>query len=239
MTNSYPEPDDEETIIRVPAADGPVEVDDDETIVRPASRPTAHSADGDDNERTTVVDRSDDDDRTTVVERSDLERSDVDERTTIVDRGDPDERTTVVDRGDPDDRTTIVDRGEATDDGTVVVGRGKPVVRKPSASDAALPSRRSKRRITLPPVEPGFGREAVEAAGPGAISTYEPRLVPEPPTAPAAVDLGPDATRADAPSMPSVSRRSRRLGLIGLVGFAAACVLSVVGLGIIVAVLLG
>jgi hypothetical protein len=32
-------------------------------------------------------------------------------------------------------------------------------------------------------VEPGFGRDAVDASGPGAISTYEPRLIPDVPEA--------------------------------------------------------
>ena len=226
--------DDEATIVRplwlVPVDE--VVEDDEATVVRPA-RVTVD--DGDDDEATIV--------RPVRAGAQGDADDDLDERTTVVDRTStaPDDGTIVVDRTStaPDDGTIIVDRSSAApDDGTVVVSRDKPAARKPGVP--GLPSRRSnKRRITLPPVEPGFGREAVEASGPGAVSTYEPRLIPDVPQAAAEVELGADATRADAPSMPSVVKRSRRMGLIGIVGFALACVLSVVGLVIFAVLLFG
>ena len=222
----------------------------------------------DDDERTTVVDRSTSDDEhdgTVVVDRS-APIDDHDERTTVVDRSAPttddhDERTTVVDRSSPadddDERTTVVDRsapvGES-DDGTVVVDRSAPadevhdgtvVVPRPasekskSASRPAPSSRRGRRRITLPPVEPGFGPDAVDAVGAGAVDSYLPRAITPAPVATPAIPLGDDATRAPAPSMPSVERRSRRIGMIAVGGFAAACVISVVGLATIVVTLVG
>lgn len=242
---------DEETDERPPAPEAPAPLDEDDeaTIVRPV---VVEEFD-DDDEATIVrplwavpVDEVIEDDEATVVRPvrgGSLADDDLDERTTVVDRTStaPDDGTIVVDRTStaPDDGTIIVDRtSTAPDDGTVVVSRDKPAARKPAVP--GLPSRRSnKRRITLPPVEPGFGREAVEASGPGAVSTYEPRLIPDVPQAAAEVELGADATRADAPSMPSVVKRSRRMGLIGIVGFALACVLSVVGLVIFAVLLFG
>ncbi|GAB3607801.1 hypothetical protein GCM10027413_32100 [Conyzicola nivalis] len=190
--------------------------------------------------------QSDDDDRTTVVDRSVVDDSD--ERTTVVDRSVPDDRTTVVERAAPPaaaaapddehDGTVVVARpapAEPEDDGTVVVRRA-PNARPASktAQPTPLPSRRGRRRITLPPVEPGFGADPVEAVGPGAVSTYSPRRIQPPPAAAAEVPLGPDATRAPAPSMPSVGRRSKAFGMIGVAGFGLATVVSVVGLVAIV-----
>jgi hypothetical protein len=83
--------------------------------------------------------------------------------------------------------------------------------------------------MTMPPVAPGYGRGAVDAVGPGTVTTYEPREIPEPPAAPPVLP-GVEATRADAPAMPSVARRSRRGGWIALGVFAASCVVSVGGL---------
>lgn len=244
--------DDEATIVR-PVVVEQYDDDDEATIVRPLWGSSVDEVIEDD-EATIVrparfsVEEGDEDDEATIVRpvrggaRADGD-DDFDERTTVVDRTStaPDDGTIVVDRIStaPDDGTIIVDRSSAApDDGTVVVSRDKPAARKPGVP--GLPSRRSnKRRITLPPVEPGFGREAVEASGPGAVSTYEPRLIPDVPQAAADVELGPEATRADAPSMPSVVKSSRRMGLIGIVGFALACVLSVAGLAIFAVMLFG
>jgi len=231
------------------------------------SNPVFVQPDDDDDERTTVVDRStsddehdgtvvvdrsapidDHDERTTVVDRSAPTTDDHDERTTVVDRSAPaddDERTTVVDRsapvGESDDGTVVVDRSARADevhDGTVVVPRPASEKSK-SASRPAPSSRRGRRRITLPPVEPGFGPDAVDAVGAGAVDSYLPRAITPAPVATPAIPLGDDATRAPAPSMPSVERRSRRIGMIAVGGFAAACVISVVGLATIVVALLG
>ena len=81
----------------------------------------------------------------------------------------------------------------------------------------------------MPPVAPGFGRGAVDAVGPGTVTTYGAREIPAPPVAPPAF-TGADPTRATAPSMPSVTRRSRRSGIAVLIVFGASCVVSVVGL---------
>ena len=215
------------------------------------SNPVFVQPDDDDDERTTVVDRSTSDDEhdgTVVVDRS-APIDDHDERTTVVDRSSPadddDERTTVVDRsapvGESDDGTVVVDRSARADevhDGTVVVPRPASEKSK-SASRPAPSSRRGRRRITLPPVEPGFGPDAVDAVGAGAVDSYLPRAITPAPVATPAIPLGDDATRAPAPSMPSVERRSRRIGMIAVGGFAAACVISVVGLATIVVALLG
>ncbi|MGV8886059.1 MAG: hypothetical protein ACOH1T_10810 [Microbacteriaceae bacterium] len=197
--------------------------------------------DDEDNEATIVrpIVALDEDDEATIVRP--LTTLDEDDEATIVRplaTLDEDDEATIVRplAGSPelDEGTIIVDRA-GTDEGTVVVDRNRPIAQRPGAS---APTRRGKRRITLPPVEPGFAPEAVDASGPGAISTYEPRLVPEAPEVAPVAELGPDATRAHAPSMPSVGRRSRRLALIGIVGFGLACAISVVGL-VIFAVALG
>ena len=81
----------------------------------------------------------------------------------------------------------------------------------------------------MPPVAPGFGRGAIDAVGPGAVATYEPREIPAPPAAPAPFQ-GAEATRAEAPSMPSVARRARRGAAVTLALVAGACLVSIVGL---------
>jgi len=202
----------------------------------------------------------DDDDRTTVVERSAPVADDENNETLVVDRvrhraDDPHDGTVVVDRAgapaghdddDDDDNgdgdgTIVAGRRRAhqeQSDGTIVVPRA-PTEKSRSASRPLPDSRRGRRRITLPPVEPGFGPEPVDAVGAGAVDSYTPRPIAAPPAAAPAIPLGADATRAPAPSMPSVSRRSGRLGAIALGGFVLACVVSVVGLAIIVTTLLG
>ena len=170
----------------------------------------------------------------------------VDNETVVVERStpsvEPDGETVVVERSapavEPDGETVVVRREASREDenATIVVDRSP----SPSAKGAppAAPTRRGRRRITLPPVEPGFGAEPVEAAGPGATSSYAPRgIQPLPATAPE-VPLGADATRAPAPSMPSVGKRSRTFGVIGVAGFALATTVSLVGLAAIVVSLL-
>lgn len=141
------------------------------------------------------------------------------EETVVVDR-EAEAETVVVDRAD---RTVVVERGAAPD--AVAVTRTRD--RAPAAPK--LPTGRRRRGMTMPPVAPGFGRGAVDAVGPGAVATYEPRVIPDAPEPPASPP-GVEATRAAAPSMPSVARRTRRGGLIALVVFAASCVVSVCGL---------
>ena len=214
----------------------------------------------DDDERTTIVERADaahgtdNDERTILVERTVPPELD-DERTTIVDRTGPpagldDERTTIVDRTGPpagldDERTVLVSRAPADADDaddhspTIIVARAHETAERPAAKSASRPSastgkRRGRRRITLPPVEPGFGADPVDAVGPGAIASYVPRIIAPVPATVSAVPLGADATRAPAPSMPSVGKRSRTIGIVAVGGFALACVVSVVGLVTIV-----
>ena len=184
---------------------------------------------------------------TVVVDRS----AQAEDRTVVVDRAaapaaaeadaaadaEAEDRTVVVDRGaaaaDEEDRTVVVDRET---DKTVAVerkGRGKRVSAGSAAPDAEsvmklLPTRRGTIRVA--PVEPGFGREAVDAVGANAIETYVPReIAPAPEPAPA-VPRGEEALRAPAPSMPSVTRRSRTAGVVALLAFAGACVVSVIGI---------
>lgn len=143
------------------------------------------------------------------------------EETVIVDR-ELEAETIVVERADS---TVIVDRGPAAE-GTVAVTRARA---KAPEDGPAIPGGRRRRGMTMPPVAPGYGRGAIDAVGPGAVATYEPREIPAPPAAQAEF-AGVDATRAEAPSMPSVTRRARRTGMISLAVFAASCVVSVVGL---------
>jgi hypothetical protein len=147
------------------------------------------------------------------------------EETIVVDR-ELEAETVVVDRPD---RTVVVERGPAAE-GTVAVTRERPKTPDAGApTPGATPGGRRRRGMTMPPVAPGYGRGAIDAVGPGAVATYEPREIPEPPDAPSAFP-GIDATRAEAPSMPSVARRARRAGMIALAVFAASCVVSVGGL---------
>jgi hypothetical protein len=211
-----------------------------------------------DDERTTIVERTgppvDDDERTTIVDRT--EPLVDDERTTLVERtapphDDDDERTTIVDRaggGSDDNETVLVSRSaeagaaaSADHSETIIVARTDETADRPPVKSRSKPAagRRGRRRITLPPVEPGFGAEPVDAVGPNAVSSYAPREISAAPVPGPTVPLGADATRAPAPSMPSVGRRSRRIGMVAVGGFALACVVSVVGLVTIAVTLLG
>ena len=169
---------------------------------------------------------------TVVVDRS----AQAEDKTVVVDRAaapaDAEDRTVVVDR-EAEDRTVVVDRET---DKTVAVerkGRGKRVSAGPAAPDAEsvmklLPSRRGVIRVA--PVEPGFGREAVDAVGANAVETYVPREIAPAPEPGPVVPRGEEALRAPAPSMPSVTRRSRTAGVVALLAFAGACVVSVIGI---------
>ena len=203
----------------------------------PAAQPAAeHRRDDDEHDGTVVVDRSapadDEYDGTVVVDRS-APADDEHDGTVVVDRA--------ARADDAHDGTVVVDRAAKDDDahdGTVVVPRPASEKSK-SASRPVEGSRRGRRRITLPPVEPGFGPDPVDAVGAGAISSYEPRTIEPAPAVAPALPLGADATRAPAPSMPSVRRRSTAFGAIAIGGFVVACAVSVVGLVLIVTTLLG
>ncbi|ERK73093.1 hypothetical protein N136_00543, partial [Leifsonia aquatica ATCC 14665] len=67
----------------------------------------------------------------------------------------------------------------------------------------------------------------------------EPRPIPAPPAPGPDLGSGPDATRAEAPSMSSVRHSSRRAGWITVAGIAGACVVSIGGLIGIAAVVFG
>ncbi|MEO5534682.1 MAG: hypothetical protein ABIR17_06065 [Pseudolysinimonas sp.] len=207
-------------------------------------------ASGDDREGTVVVAREPEE-STVVVDRDPVES------TIVVDRA-PVESTVVVDRApapaadpavdpDPDpaaDRTVVVARDESTvvverdSDRTVAVHRepdapsgdvAAPGNRVTSALPPAIGSGRRRRGMTMPPVAPGFGRGAIDAVGPGAVATYEPRAIPAPPVVPELLP-GTAATRVESPALPSVRRRTRTLGAATFAIFGMACVVSIAGL---------
>lgn len=224
----------------------------------------APDADSAPEDGTVVVDRSESDDGTVVVDRSEpddgtvvVDRSEPDDGTVVVDRSEPDDGTVVVDRSEPDDGTVVVDRSapahDVEDDGTVVVDRSAPddgtvVVERPSAPAPptrrgpvmrTLPRRGAKRDITLAPGSAGTNRTATLAAGAGAVAEYTSRDIPAPPAPAPVIELGPEASRAPAPSMPSVARHSRRQGTITILVFAGAILVSVVGLVLVIVALIG
>lgn len=175
------------------------------------------------------------DDRTVVVERGG------DDRTVVVARrgrpaevDDGDRTVVVARRGGTEteaeaDRTVVVER-KGTDDRTVAVPRqrrGRAAA--PVAADPVINLLPRRRGIRTAPIEPGSGREPVEAIGPNVVETYVPREIAPPPAAVAAVPRGEEALRAEAPSMPSVLRQSRRAAAVSLLVFGAACAVSVVG----------
>lgn len=170
---------------------------------------------------------------------------------TVVVTGRPRRAGTVVppeppddDEDEDEDRTAVVDRDE---DRTVVIERDKTVVidrrRRGSrsspeaeapAADSVINLLPTRRGVRVAPVEPGFGRQAVEAIGPNVVETYVPREIAPPPVAGPAVPRGEEALRAAAPTIASVERRSRTTGAVALVVFAAACVVSVVGVIVVI-----
>lgn len=198
-------------------------------------------------DKTVVIDREEENDRTVVVERA-KHAAPADE---------PEEGTVVVDRrprrprrstaplppepldpsdadGDDEDRTVVVDR----EDKTVVVERSRrgrrPKDEAAPAPDSVINLLPTRRGIKVAPVEPGFGRDAVEAIGPNAVETYVPREIASAPEAAPAVPRGDEALRAEAPSMPSVTRRSRTAGAVALLAFAGACVVSLIGIIVVI-----
>jgi hypothetical protein len=231
-------PDDGTVVVdRSSPEDGTIVVDrsapEDGTIVVDRSAPE----DG-----TVVVDRSAPDDGTVVVDRSApddgtvvVDRSAPDDGTVVVDRSAPDDGTVVVDRSSPDDGTLVIDRA-APDDGTAVVERPDAPAKRPPVMNAPT-RRRNRREVTLAPGA-GANKEATLAAGPGAVAAYPARAILAPPSAAPIIELGPEASRADAPSMPSVAKQSRRRGLIALAVAGGAVVVSVIGLIAIVAALI-
>lgn len=209
--------------------DAPVEPEDDRTVV--VGRPESEA------DETIIVSRGSDDgaDRTVVVSREAVVDAD---ETIVVSRrpDDASDSTVVVARsgvGDPDE-TIVVARGANDSDKTAVAGRDSR--RKPT-SRAKGP--RGRRRIALPPVDPGFTPEVVVAAGPGAVQSYAPRKIPPPPGAAAPIELGEEATRAPAPQMPSVRRASKRMGVVAVAGFAVSCAVSVAGLTALIVAIVG
>lgn len=198
---------------------------------------------GDDHEETVVVDRNGSVDEATVV----IDRGEGD-RTIVVERSpsDEDEATVVVDRAGPvDDATVVVDR-----DATVAVGRSSSGRSQPDADATVVSGRgaraktpparglRGRQRINLPPVEPGFAERATLASGPGAVESYSPRELPDQPLHVSPIQNDSITARPSADSVPSVRKSSRRFGVAAVAGFAAACVVSVIGLSVIVVLLL-
>ncbi len=136
------------------------------------------------------------------------------------------EETLVVDR-EAEAETLVVDRTvpRAEVEGTLAVTR-----QRATGGAVGVPSTGRRRRgMSMPPVDPGYGRGAIDAVGPGAVAGYQPRAMPD--LATAGMEFGGvEATRGDSTALPSVERRARRTGLVALAIFAASCVVSVVGL---------
>lgn len=191
----------------------------------------------DDDEHTRVVDRSDRDEHTVVVDRS--QRT---EDTVAVDRSDRIDNTVVVERAGDD--TVVVARAtpaataapSSEDDDTAVV---RPAAEKSPASRSAAPgvaapvlrTRGDRRRgIAPPPVPAGFAPAPKAAVGPGAVESYPTRpLEKRVEIAPAPLG-GVDATRDPSHILPSASKRAQRLARVSVAAFAAACLVSIVGL---------
>ena len=171
----------------------------------------------------------DDAGETVVVDRTPV----VEEGTVVIDRAAPDEGTVVIDRAVPDEGTVVIDRS-SPDEGTVAIERRRGGARRtpPRSSSVlgALPRRGQRRELTKAPGGEAANHTAVLASGPGAVTAYTPRAIPDPPTISAISEAGPEATRADAPSMPSVARSATRWSRTALAAFAGACVVSVAGL---------
>ncbi|UAJ80485.1 hypothetical protein IT072_05520 [Leifsonia sp. ZF2019] len=159
---------------------------------------------------------------------------------------------------DPFDATRVVRRDEDEDesDDTIIARRpvgtvsgdiaGSPVPSAPVASPTAraqlAPTRRSLRAKRTPIVLPSgtaASERAAAALGADAVVRYEPRPIPEPPAPGPDLGSGPEATRAATPSMRSVSRATRSAGWITLGSIVGACVVSIVGLIVIVTTVVG
>ncbi|WP_166868731.1 hypothetical protein [Salinibacterium sp. ZJ70] len=177
-------------------------------------------------EETVVVSRSVSTEDTVVVERSAPT-----EDTVVVERSAPTGDTVVVERSGPAEDTVVAERSEPTED-TVVVRGGTEPPRTPSPAPSApvLRTRGDRRRgIAPPPVPAGFAPAAKPAVGPGAVEAYTARAMPTVRISPAPAG-GAEPTRDPARDLPSAARRSQRVARIAVASFAAACVVSVVGL---------
>jgi hypothetical protein len=149
------------------------------------------------------------------------------------------EATVVVDR-EAEAETLLVERttarraardahGGAESEGTLAVTRQRGS-NQPAGGAASVPSTGRRRRgMTMPPVPAGYGRGAIDAVGPGAIESYQPRDLPDLAAAPLEFG-GVEATRVTSKELPSVARRGRRTSLVVLAVFTASCVVSIVGL---------
>jgi len=207
------------------------------------------AADDDVDDGTVMVDRRVAPDDGTVV----VDRSEPDEGTIMVDRSagaadNHDDGTIVVDRtgshsspqpSESDDGTVVVDRTGSSpsepDDGTLVVERPAPPVKRGPVMRTL--TRRGRREVTLAPGE-GANKSATLAAGAGAVAEYTTRAILAAPVAAPVIELGPEASRANAPSMPSIAKQSRRRGLIALGLTAGAIVISIVGLVLVISALI-
>ncbi|MFF2052857.1 hypothetical protein ACFVU2_14740 [Leifsonia sp. NPDC058194] len=237
----------------------------DETIVvrrgEPEREPEPEPVD-----ETIVVHRPQPVDETVVVERPDAQPEPELDDTIVTPRPDPElDATRVVHREeegeDGVEATRVVHRPDDDDDADdaddTVIGRRSPAPaeaaphaavapavppRTPAPRTPAPRTRRSLRAQRTPIVLPtsvSASARAAEAVGANAVDAYAPRPIPAPPAPGPDLGSGPDATRAEAPSMSSVRRSSRKAGWVVLAVIAGACVVSIGGLVGIAAVIFG
>ncbi|GIT82111.1 hypothetical protein LLS1_37800 [Leifsonia sp. LS1] len=237
------------------SSSGALEIDLDDTVVPPRAAapqeletvpiPGADTDIDDDTvgratlDATRVVHRHDGPlDATRVVRRDDEAHDDPFDATRVVRRDDDDDE----DEQESDD-TIIARRPVGTVSGDIA---GSPVPSAPVASPTAraqlAPTRRSLRAKRTPIVLPSgtaASERAAAALGADAVVRYEPRPIPEPPAPGPDLGSGPEATRAATPSMRSVRRATRSAGWIALGSIVGACVVSIVGLIVIVTTVVG
>ncbi|HWL60761.1 MAG TPA: hypothetical protein VNQ48_07740 [Microbacteriaceae bacterium] len=203
-------PEDDETVVMRPAAAAPAAAGDDDATVA-IRRPGVADAG-------VAADAAADDDATVPVSEDDTVRRPRDDDATVAMSGGAAERTPTAARnaGPPhssDPRPSAPRRS------------GKPVM--------SAPKRRRRRGLHPAPVPAGYGERAVRASGAGAVSTYRARAIPRPPGAAPHVP-GTALLERVTGGTPSVRRESRRFARVAVAGFAASCVVSVVGLTLIV-----
>ena len=160
-----------------------------------------------------IDDDDDEDDETIVIDREPTvvpEREE--EHTIVLARRRP---ASDIDDGDHAEETIVIDRD--AEDRTIALGRRAPA---PPVDDPVL-------RLL-----PGRARPAV---GPNVVESYPARepILPGVPVVADTVERG--RVRPDRAGLPSVVRRSRRAGIRSLVVFAAACVVSIVGIVVVIA----
>jgi hypothetical protein len=134
----------------------------------------------------------------------------------------------------PDDGDTLIRERPALTDGpeapfAPASGGGRRGGQLPTTRRAL---RAQRTPVVLPAGLPPSAR-AAEAPGVDVVESYRPRPIPAPPEPGPELPTGPEATRAEAPSMHSVSRASRRAGWGAVAAIAGACVVSVVGLVVV------